>query len=137
MTVFFYWPSSHLKAINLGTFDNNILGLAVDEDVAGAGHVAPLRQVDDQEEAGPHERIVELVEVLSLPALYHQGARRGSHPRLGSQVKIGHPPGEVNLVWVFQVPLKPSNQFIIHKVCVHVKTASSRGMLSISTVMTA
>ena len=28
-------------------------------------------------------------------------------------------PGEVNLVWVFQVPFEPSNQLVIHKVCVH------------------
>ena len=28
-------------------------------------------------------------------------------------------PGEIDLVWVFQVPLESSNQFIIHKVRVH------------------
>ena len=28
-------------------------------------------------------------------------------------------PGQINLVWVFQVPLEPSNQLIIHKVCIH------------------
>ena len=75
MTVFFKWLSSHLKAINLGTFDNNILGQAVDEDVAGARHVAALRQVDDQEEAGARERVVELVEVLPMPALDHLQAK--------------------------------------------------------------
>ena len=63
--------SSHLKAINLGTLDHNILGLAIDKDVAGAGHIAALGQVDDEEEAGPGESVVELVEVLAVPALNH------------------------------------------------------------------
>ena len=47
------------------------MGLAVDKDVAGAGHVAALGQVDDQEEAGAREGVVELVEVLAVPALDH------------------------------------------------------------------
>ena len=75
MTVFFKWLSSHLKAINLGTFDNNILWLAIDKDVHGAGHVAALRQVDDQEEAGARERVVELVEVLPMSTLDHLRAK--------------------------------------------------------------
>ena len=61
--------SSQLKTINLGTFDNNVLGLAVDKDVAGARHVSALGEVDDQEEAGAGEGVVELVEVLAMPAL--------------------------------------------------------------------
>ena len=61
--------SSQLKTINLGTFDNNVLGLAVDKDVVGAGHVSALGEVDDQEEAGAGEGVVELVEVLAMPAL--------------------------------------------------------------------
>ena len=47
------------------------MGLAVDKDVAGAGHVAALGQVDDQEEAGAREGVVELMEVLAVPALDH------------------------------------------------------------------
>ena len=63
--------SCPLKAVHFGTFDNNILGLAVDKDVTGAGHVATLREVDDQEEAGAGEGVVELVEVLAMAALNH------------------------------------------------------------------
>ena len=63
--------SSNLKAINFGTFDNNILGLAIDKDVAGSRHIAALGQVDDEEEAGAGEGVVELVEVLAVPALDH------------------------------------------------------------------
>ena len=63
--------SCPLKAVHFGTFDNNILGLAVDKDVAGAGHGAALGQVDDQEEAGASEGVVELVEVLTMAALNH------------------------------------------------------------------
>ena len=33
-------------------------------------------------------------------------------------------PGQVNLIWVFQVPLKPSNQLIIHKVRVHAENVN-------------
>ena len=75
MTVFFNGLSSHLKAINFCTFDNNILWLAVDEDVAGAGHVAALRQVDDKEEASSREGVVELVKVLPMSTLDHLQAK--------------------------------------------------------------
>ena len=49
--------------------------LAIDKDVHGAGHVAALRQVDDQEEAGARERVVELVAVLPMSTLDHLQAK--------------------------------------------------------------
>ena len=90
--------SSNLKAINFGTFDNNILGLAIDKDVAGSRHIAALGQVDDEEEAGAGEGVVELVEVLAVPALDHL-----RHGDLQKEADIHFSPGSAGFQAAFAI----------------------------------